>query len=252
MKKCPHCHADTFGTSQLFVLDYFSFQECPECKHLVRNDGLRQFLMVPAMLGSVAIGGLLLSIVPEVLEPFAFLLILSLFALSMVLLPKPVKSEHEEILPPFSPDVKNDKVITVTGWNDGELRQILDGFIAENSSGRSLNQVELSKEYENGFRLTFPEDIHPSLFASLINYALYPIEFGTANRKIVVSGESTLNEAFDGIPEELFGRKAMLYVPKDDEEYDVVYLQSETGVNFANSLTENRWRRVDKPRLPLD
>ncbi len=170
----------------------------------------------------------------------------------MILLPKPVKAEQDVTLPPFTPDLGNDKVISVSGWNEVELRQILDGFIAENRSGWPPYKVELHKGNENCFRLTFPEDIHPSLFASLVNYALYSIEFGVANRKIIVAGKTTLDEAFDGIPEELFGQKAVLYVPENDEEYDVVYLHSEAGMNFANSSSENHWRRVDDARLPLE
>ncbi len=77
MKKCPYCHADTFGASQLFGLDYFGVDECRECKQLVRNDGFRQFLVFPAiLLGAFPVGLLLFSIVPDVLQPFAFLVIL--------------------------------------------------------------------------------------------------------------------------------------------------------------------------------
>jgi hypothetical protein len=244
MKECPHCHEDTFGASQLFGLDYFGIEECIECKKSVRNDGFRQFLVLPSILGMILVGLLLFSIVPDVLQPFSFLLILILIALAVILLAKPVKVEHEVILPAFSPDRENDKVITVSGWNEVELRQILDGFIAENDSGWPPYRIELHKEHENCFRLTFPDDIHPSLFAILVNYAMYPLEFGITSRKIVVKGRTTLHEAFDGIPEELFGQRAVLYTPDDDEEYDAVYLQTETGLNFGNTLGENNWRPI--------
>lgn len=247
MKKCPHCHEDTFGASQLFGLDYFGIDECSECKQSVRNDGFRQFLVLPSILGMLMVGMLLFSILPDVLQPFSFLLILILIALPVVLLAKPVKLQNDVTLPAFSPDPDNDKVISVSGWNEVELRQILDGFIAENSFGWPPYRIE-HKEYENGFRLTFPEDIHPSLFAILVNYALYPVEFGITSRKIIVKGRTTLSEAFDGIPEELLGQRAVLYIPEDDEEYDVVYLQTETGRNFANTLGENNWRPIANAR----
>lgn len=67
MKTCPHCHADTFGTTQLLTLDYFSAAECSECGQLVRNDGLRQFLVIPTMLGALAVGLVLFSVVPDLL-----------------------------------------------------------------------------------------------------------------------------------------------------------------------------------------
>ncbi|MEK6280256.1 MAG: hypothetical protein AABN95_07850 [Acidobacteriota bacterium] len=252
MKKCPHCHEETFGSHQLFGLDYWGVDECPNCRQLVRNDGLRQFLVLPAILGLLAVGMLLFSIVPDVFQPFAFLIALILIALPVILLAKPVKVEQEVSLPAFSADPENDKVITVSGWNEVELRQILEGFIAENSSGWPPYKVDLHEEYKNRFRLSFPEDIHPSLFAFLVNYAMYPIEFETKQRRIIVAGRATLNEAFDGIPEEFLGQKAILYVPENDEEHDVVYLQTETGMNFANSLGENDWRQVDEARLPFE
>ena len=50
MKECPHCHEETFGFRELFLLEYFSPNECKACGKLVRNDGFRQFLAVPAIL----------------------------------------------------------------------------------------------------------------------------------------------------------------------------------------------------------
>ena len=152
----------------------------------------------------------------------------------------------------FDPDLENDKVIAVSGWNEDELRQILDGFVVENHSGFPPFRVELHKQYENYFRLTFPEDIHPSLFASLVNYLMYPIEFGTADRLQLATGQTTLTSAFEGIPKSFFGQKAVLYVAENDDEYDVVCLQTETGTNFANSLDGNNWRRVDDARMSAE
>jgi hypothetical protein len=252
MKKCPHCHAETFGAFQLFALDYFRTDECSKCKQLVRNDGLRQFLVVPTLLLALLVGFGLLSFVPVTFEPFGVILVGLLVAGTITLLAKPVKSEHNVALPPFSPDFQNDKVITVSGWTEPELRQILNDFVAENRSEWPLDKFEVSKDHENSFSLTFPEDIHPSLFASLINYALYPIDIDAADRNIVVVGRTTLNGMFDGIPKKLFGQKAILYVPENDEAYDVVHLQTEAGLNFANSLGEGHWRKTEAARLPLE
>jgi hypothetical protein len=158
---------------------------------------------------------LVISASPEGLREFAWLLILILIALPIVLLPRPVKDEQADVtLSPFTPNLRNDKVIMVSGWNDDELRKILDGFIAE---GGSAPRIELHKQYEDHFRLTFPEDIHPSLFASLVNYMMYPIEFGTSDHSLAVVGKMTLDSAFPGIPESLIGQKALLYVPENDQ-----------------------------------
>ena len=110
----------------------------------------------------------------------------------------------------------------------------------------------MHKQHENYYRLNFPEDIHPSLFASLINYLLYPIEIEIPGRSITVAGKTTLNSAFEGIFESLIGEKAVLYVPEADQDHDVVYLQTESGANFANVFSESIWRPVPQTRMPVD
>src|SRR6266446_6043693 len=239
MKQCPYCRADSFGVRELFALDYYHTNECKECGKPVRNDGLRQFLVIPAIIAAVPVGFLIFALVPEVFDPFALLLFCLLVCAPAVLLAKPVKAEYDAGWSQFDADPANDKAVLVSGWNEEELRQILDGFGAENPSGFPPYRVELHKEHETGFRLTFPEDIHPSLFTALVNYLMYPIELGTADRPLVVAGQTTLGSEFDGIPKGYLGQTAVLYVPENDEDYDVVCMQTETGINFANSLNGN-------------
>jgi hypothetical protein len=146
MKECPHCHLDTFGVLESLALDYFSTSECKNCGKLVRNDGLRQLLIFPAVLAAFPLTILIMSVIPEGLEPFAWLLILILIALPIILLPKPVKAEADVTLSPFTPNLRNDKVIMVSGWNQDELRKILDGFIAESDTGSPACRIELQKQ----------------------------------------------------------------------------------------------------------
>jgi hypothetical protein len=252
MKRCPYCHVDSFGISELLTLDYFNSDECEECKKPVRNDGFRQLLLIPAVLVVVFVSFVIFSIVPGVLEPFALLLGFVLVAFTMILLAKPVKAEYEEHYLQFDADPENDRVVLVSGWNEDELRQILDDFSAENVAGFPPYTIELHKHLEGYFRLTFPEDIHPSLFASLVNYLVYPIELDAGDRQLVVVGNTTLNSTFERIPKEFFGQKAVLYVPENDDDHDVVWLQTENGVNFANSLDGNNWSPVDDARMPVE
>lgn len=252
MKECPHCHEETFGWRELGVLDYFSPSECSDCQQPVRNDGVRQILVVPAIVASAGLGMFIHSLLPETLQPYGLLLGIWLMLLPLVLLPKPVKVTTEAPAPTFSASLDNDKVIVVAGWNEEELRDILDGFIAENQPGWPLFKFEIVKEDVNFCRLIFPDDIHPLLFASLVNYLNYPIAFGVANRSIIVAGRTTLDQYFKGIPEKLSGQKAVIYVPANDEEYDVVYLQTETKLSFASSFNDDSWRAVDEGRLPLE
>lgn len=250
MKECPHCHEDSFGVRELFSLDYFSADECKACGKLVRNDGFRQFLTLPTILLALFLGFVIFPLIPSPLEPFGLLLVIVLVALPIVLLAKPVKLDDLEAeLTPFIPDLENDKVIMVSGWDEEELRKILDDFVEEDASAAHECPIDINERYQNFHRLTFPEDIHPSEFACLVNYLNYPMNPGLAERSIIVAGKTTLNSDFQDIPPSLMGKKAMLYVPENDQDYDVVYMQTETGATFAKSMSEQAWRRISDPRL---
>lgn len=253
MKECPHCHEDSFGVRELFSLDYFGADECKACGKLVRNDGFRQLLTLPTILLALFLGFVIFSLIPSPFEPVGVLLVLFLVALPIVLLAKPVKADDPEAeLTPFIPDFENDKVIMVSGWNEEELRKILDDFVEEDASAAHECRIDINQRSQNFQRLTFPEDIHPSEFACLVNYLNYPMNPGLVERSIIVAGKTTLNSDFQDIPLSLEGKKAILYVPENDQDYDVVYMQTETGATFAKSMSEQAWRHVKDPRLSSD
>ncbi|SRR6266404_9432364 len=246
-KECPHCHVDDFGWWDLFGLDYFHPSECRNCGKLIRNSGWSQFLgPVTTVLLIVAV----FSLSYWFPEWIVISLLIFLLPLPILLFAKPLKVESASALvPPFNPDPNNDKLIIVSGWNEEELRDILDDFVEEDLSVFAAFRIETQKRLENSFALTFPEDIHPAEFVSLINYLAYPVNFGPDGRSIVVAGRTTLNSDFDGLPKSLEGKKALLYLPENDEDYDVVYLQTESGVSLAKSFNEGAWREVKDARL---
>ena len=176
--------------------------------------------------------------------------VLIISPLVLVLIAKPVKADDpNNDLSPFTPDPNNDKAILIQGWDEAELQQILDDFLEEDLSAFAAFRIEIDQRLENSFALTFPEDIHPTEFLSLINYLAYPIDFDLAGRAIVVAGKTTLNSDFDGLPKSLAGEKALLYLPENDQDYDVVFLQTESGVTLAKSFSEGAWRKVNDARL---
>src|SRR5687767_3805094 len=112
MKECPYCHEDTFGPRESFTLDYFHSDACKNCGKLVRNDGLRQLLVLPAILATSPILILFMSVSPDWLQPVGLLLAFILVFLTIILLPKPVKAEPADVsVSLFTPNPRNDKVI---------------------------------------------------------------------------------------------------------------------------------------------
>lgn len=153
-------------------------------------------------------------------------------------------------LPAYSPDPDNAKVVVVTGWREEELRKIIDDFIRvyERDSYPPYT-IELHRQTENTYRLTFPKDVHPWLLTFLINYLAYPSDFDLTRRSIIVAGKATLSPAFTGVDTSLLGKSVVLYLPENDQDHDVVYMQVETGDTYVNSFTELRWRKVSEARL---
>ena len=249
-KKCPYCHEETFGWRELITLYPFRPDQCKNCHEFVRNSHWRQLLAPLAIILIVLAAMSLLEFIPPdntvFLIPFAVIVL----PLVLVLIAKPVKADIPQTdLSPFTPDLENDKAILVQGWNEEELRDILDDFVEEDLSAFAAFRIEIQKRLENSFWLTFPEDIHPAEFVSLINYLAYPVNFGPSGRSIIVAGRATLNSDFDGLPKSLEGKRALLYLPQNDEDYDVVYLQTESGVSLAKSFNEGAWRQVKDARL---
>ena len=249
MKECPHCHVDSFGVRELLVLDYFNPDDCKACGKPVRNDGFRQFLTVPAILASLFLGFVILTSLPNSLEPFGLLVLVVLAVLPVILLAKPVKLDPKASVAPFTPNPENDKLILVKGWNEDELRTILDDFVEEDRSDSLPYKIEIHERHESLFNLAFPQDIHPMVFGFLVNYLAYPTNFDLSGRSIVVAGKTTLNLDFKGIPQTFVGEKAIVYVPENDQDYDVVYLRTETGGSLAISFAEDVWRNVKDARL---
>src|SRR5205807_9873330 len=102
-KECPHCHEDSFGVRELFSLNYFSAHHCKACGKLVRNDGFRQFLTVPAILIALSFGLAVFASLPSRLEPVGLLLFVILAALPVLFLSKPVTLDPRCNLEPFTP-----------------------------------------------------------------------------------------------------------------------------------------------------
>jgi len=151
---------------------------------------------------------------------------------------------------PFVPNPHNDKVIFVQGWDESEVRKIITDFVKTyENDGYPPYSIEPYKQHDQSFRLQFPNDIHPLLFTFLVNYIAYPFDLYPTNRPIVVAATSTLTRGYEGLDESLIGRKALLYVPENDQDHTIVYIHFSDGTTYANSSHDLVWQRVTDPRL---
>jgi hypothetical protein len=245
IKECPHCHAKSLGWRELITLNSFSPVQCENCQEWVLASGWRQLLGVLTFIAIFVATMPLWRYIPGetsvLLVPFAVIL----FAMAMMVTARPVKPQAQLTDPsPFTPDPNNDKTILIQGWSKDELRQILDDFVEEDLTAFAAFRIEIETRLDNCLVLTFPEDIHPAEFVSLINHLAYPIDLNPAGRAVVVAGQTTLNSDFDGLPQALSGKKALFYLPDDDKDHDVVFLKTESGVTLARFFSDGIWRSV--------
>jgi hypothetical protein len=146
----------------------------------------------------------------------------------------------------FVRDVNNDKRITVRGWHAAEIDSLLQEFA--NEHGEVF--VDTGPGSAAGTTLlTFPRDIDPDQFLLMVNFLTYA-RGSDAPDSLAVIGKVTLNAAF-GLPDRsLAGRKAFIYVPENDPDHDVVYVEVVGEGVYAVPFTDWRWRRTESPRQP--
>ena len=150
----------------------------------------------------------------------------------------------------FSQSIDNDKVIIVSGWNEDELKKILDDFQKMyHNQGYPSYAINTTKQNESQYKLTFPNDIHPLLFIFLINYLAYPFNFDLKTHSIVVAGSTTLNADYQGLNQAFIGQKAVFYIPKNDSAHDVVYMVTKQGGSLSLNLTTGDWKDTDQANL---
>jgi hypothetical protein len=109
--------------------------------------------------------------------------------------------------------------------------------------------AEVHPDPAGALRAVFPHDLPGDLFTFLVNYVQYPRGIDLKGRAIHVAGRATLTPDF-GAPHDALGQKAILYVPTNDTDYDVVYVRTVTGMVYEDSFASGTWKRVDTPRLP--
>jgi len=192
-------------------------------------------------IGIVSVGG---GFLPEWLV--GSILIFTL-PLPWLILAKPVRADTPRIdSPPFTADPHNDKSIIVKGWDEIELRKIIDDFVAQCDSAP---RIQMHKRFEREFVLTFSEDIPSFDYIALVNYLKYPINFNARGQSIAVIGKATLTSGFQGIPESLIGKTASFYIPEDDQDFDLVCVETVDHSALKYSLSQQAWQPADDRRV---
>ena len=144
-------------------------------------------------------------------------------------------------------DFFSDRALLVSGWSAEELGKILGDFESKYKDALPrFRRVVLSDG--KTLRVSLPNDFPPDLLSFLVNYIHYPENWELKNRKIAAVGMATVTQDFDAPSAEL-GKKAFIYIPSGDNEYDLVYVRVGEHT-YSQSFTNMSWKRVEESRLP--
>jgi hypothetical protein len=148
----------------------------------------------------------------------------------------------------FVPNRDNDKALYAS-WTSAELEKILADFTR-------LYREQLRADFAYDVRpagamqkATFPHDLQPWLFLYLVNYAQYPQDLNLEGRTLAVAGAATLTPDFVLPAQAMYGRKALFYVPANDDKFDVVHA-SAGGEHWEIGLESGEWKQVPDARIP--
>ena len=156
--------------------------------------------------------------------------------------------QDTKILPAFSADPQKDNTLSIQGWDQQEIDRILADFSKQYEL--PVTTLRAEQKFDKKFVIVLPKDFEPRLLFFLVNYIQYPRGFDLKQHSIGVVAFVVLSSTF-GVPDaDLSGKRAIIYVPADDTDYDRVYAQAETGKTYQIPFTDLIWKRVTDARIP--
>ena len=143
----------------------------------------------------------------------------------------------------FQPHSSPKKSLEVTGLDKDVLERLVHDFKDKyEKHGLPAYETRISGHTDGGFTIEFPGDIHPKLFALMVNYLTYPFDIDLNSTHIQVLGHATIDSEFAGTPTELRGQSAVVYVPVEDTLHNIVLAKTNDGTFMSTSLPTFRWR----------
>lgn len=146
--------------------------------------------------------------------------------------------------------VPNDKLVHVSNVSKANIAKVLMQFcdLYNKESFRALPRLIIISEKE--YAITFPFDVDFVTFCIFVNYLHYPFDVKYEPR---IRAWTSTKESDEWIERPVKGQRVMLFIPKDDDEYDNVYLTTEShfGVIVGFAIGHH-FRPLSHPRELYD
>ena len=181
------------------------------------------------------------------------LIILGVILIALILkscLPKNDNKEFKDTsrqnIPEQKKLVQNDKIIIVDGAKYEDIKKATLQFCNIYNKQNLVAIVKLTKISENLSVLTFPYDIDFGTFCFLINYLYYPNEiFYQAD----IKAWATTKPNDDFISKENQNKYSMIFIPRDDKEYDNVYMTTKENKGFKLGFAVGGLKNLSSPKI---
>lgn len=138
----------------------------------------------------------------------------------------------------------NDTLIVICGKPES-VDKAIDEFIYEINSEELIVTMRLYATAENTFAITFPYDVDFGVFCSCVNFLHYPIG---VKENLNVIGWTTPTGSKE-VKNPYKDKKCMVFVPADDEEYDMVSLTTSENIGYNISVNKTNDIFLDTPKM---
>lgn len=146
----------------------------------------------------------------------------------------------------------NDKIILVQDLKFEYLKKAIEQFC--NMSNQ--NQIDIRPRLTilaNQFVITFPYGIGFDQFCFLINYLKYANELCLKpDYRPVIRAWCTPKEGDIWMTEDIANKKAMIFIPDWDKEYDNVYLTTQDDLGFKMGFAIGEQKKLNSPAMQFE
>ncbi|MCC2547354.1 hypothetical protein LJY25_12940 [Hymenobacter sp. BT175] len=140
---------------------------------------------------------------------------------------------------------ENDKLIIVDGAALSDVSAALARFSSLYNESGVVVRTRLVELSQSRFALVFPYDITFDRLCYLVNYLTYPEGIDWPAK---IYGWATIRPADEWFRVVEAGKKAILFVPEDDQDHDNVFLTTEDNRGYKLDFSQDQAQPLSAPK----
>lgn len=138
----------------------------------------------------------------------------------------------------------NDKMIVIKNVKHSQLKMALNAFCNIYNKDDFAALPRLYQLQDDTFAIIFPFDTDIDTFCFAVNFLKYPINI---KWQADVHGWTTIKESDGFMIDNLTNKLSMIYLDKEDKEYDNVFLTSKDGTGYKIPFTNVKPKILPMP-----